>query len=178
LPAEALRRIVLVGFMGAGKTAVGEALARRLGWRHLDLDRWIEAERGARVSEIFAARGEAEFRRLEGEATRAAAVLDRVVVSTGGGWVLDPGHWEALREGALFVWLRVGVATALERTAAEEGSRPLLSGPDPAARARALLGRREPLYAAADWALDTDDRSPAQLAEDILQRVTDRILPA
>lgn len=172
-----LKRIVLIGFMGAGKTTVGAELARRAGWRHLDLDAWIEATHGAPVARIFAAEGEAAFRALETEATRAAASHDRLVVSTGGGWPLNPEHWRLLRPGGWFVWLRAGLETSLRRARADATVRPLLDGAA-ATAASALLAAREPLYAAADQVLDTDELTPAQVADDLLQRVRARILPA
>jgi shikimate kinase len=176
--AAELARIVLVGFMAAGKSAVGAELARRLGWRHLDLDAWIEASAGCAVARIFAEQGEAAFRRMETEATRSVAEERRVVVSTGGGWVTDPAHWPQLRGDALFVWLRARPETVLRRAAADAGTRPLLAGAEPERRARELMAAREPLYAAADLTLDTDDRSPAQLAAEILEWVRARNVPA
>lgn len=172
-PAEP-HRILLVGFMGAGKTAVGAELARRLGWRHLDLDACIEAGAGLSVAEIFAREGEAGFRRREHAATRAVAGQREVVVSTGGGWVQDPANWQLLGGDSTLVWLRVRLETALARAAAGGATRPLLAGPDPEARAAALMAAREPLYARADLTLDADDLSPGRAAAEILTRLRAR----
>lgn len=172
---EPVERVVLIGFMGAGKTAVGAHLARLLGWRHLDLDEHIESAAGRTVAELFAEEGEAAFRARETRATRALAAEQRVVVSTGGGWVLDPEHWRLLAGGTTFVWLRARLETALARAAAEGATRPLLAGADPGARAAALLAAREPLYARADHTLDTDDITAARAAAEILRRLGGRI---
>ena len=160
-------RVVLLGFMAAGKTAVGAELARRLGWEHLDVDREIARRAGRSVAAIFAAEGEAGFRRREAEATAALAGRGGVVLSPGGGWIAAPGRLESLGAGTLSVWLRVTPEEAVRRAAAEPGERPLLAGPDPLAAVRALLAAREPLYARADLHLSTAGRTPAQLAAEI-----------
>jgi shikimate kinase len=116
-----VRRVVLVGFMAAGKTAVGAELARRLGWTHVDLDRAIEAREGKRVARIFAEDGEARFRALEADLTAELALADAVVLTPGGGWIAQPGRLEALGAGTLTVWLRVSAAEAVRRAAASPG---------------------------------------------------------
>ena len=98
-----IRRVVLVGFMASGKTEVGRILAERLGWAHVDLDRLIEERAGRRVAEIFAADGEAAFRRLEAEATVEVAARERLVISPGGGWITNPMLLDALGPGTLSV---------------------------------------------------------------------------
>jgi len=179
LPAEAAAsRIVLVGFMGAGKSVVGVALARELGWSHVDLDAWIEQAAGAPVARVFAEQGEPAFRKLETDATVAAAGRQRTVISTGGGWVLNPEHWRLLSPGGVFVWLRVRLEAALERAARDGATRPLLAVGDRLERARELLSAREAIYAAADLAVDTDDATPEQVAGEILHRARARIVPA
>ena len=82
-------RVVLVGFMGAGKSTVGREVAAKLGWRFLDLDSEIETEAGAAISEIFDRFGESHFRRLESDVGQRALSLHHVVVATGGGWAVD-----------------------------------------------------------------------------------------
>src|SRR5688572_18276814 len=107
VPSRALpQRIVLVGFMGCGKSTVGAELARRLGWGFRDLDRWIEARRGLTVARIFRRHGEAFFREEERRAARAAARLRRHVVAAGGGAFAQEGTREILQKGSLTVWLR------------------------------------------------------------------------
>ena len=161
---QPIERVVLLGFMAAGKTAVGAELARRLGWEHLDLDREIERREGRAVAAIFAAEGEGRFRELEARATAELASRGRVVVSPGGGWITGAGNLEALGPGTLVVWLRVSPEEAVRRAAAAPGERPLLAGPDPLEAARRLLDARAPLYARAGVHVDTEGRSPGEVA--------------
>jgi shikimate kinase len=170
--------VVLLGFMAAGKTAVGAELARRLGWAHLDLDREIERREGRAVAAIFAAEGEARFRELEARATAELASHGRVVLSPGGGWIGGAGNLEALGAGTLSVWLRVSPEEAVRRAGAAPGERPLLAGPDPLEAARRLLEARAPLYARADVQVDTEGRSPAEVADIIATEVRARAGPA
>jgi shikimate kinase len=163
----AVQRVVLVGMMCSGKSAVGAALARRLGWTHLDLDREIEREAGRTVREIFATDGEAAFRRMEAEATARIARRTGVILSPGGGWVTNPALLDALGPGTLCVWLRVSPEEAVRRSAAAPGERPLLAGTDPLAAIRRLLGERERFYARADVEVLTDGRSVDALADQI-----------
>src|SRR5687768_957538 len=110
--------------MASGKSAVGAELARRLGWTHLDLDREIERVAGRTVREIFAADGEAAFRRMEAEATAAVARRTGIVLSPGGGWITNPDLLDALGPGTLCAWLQVSPEEAVRRAAAEPGERP------------------------------------------------------
>lgn len=162
-----VERVVLVGFMCAGKTVVGEILARRLGWAFVDLDRLIEEREGRPVREIFARDGEAAFRRAEAELSDAVAGWGRVVLAPGGGWVANAARRDPLPEGTLRVWLRVSPEEVVRRSASAPGARPLLAGPDPLAAARRLLAEREPRYALAELALDTEGRTPEELAAEV-----------
>lgn len=160
-------RVVLIGFMGAGKSEVGRALAARLGWRFLDFDEVIEQGAGRSVREIFEAEGEAAFRRMEADVADALLGEEGVVLATGGGWAAAPDRLANLPEGSVSVWLRVSVAEALRRSRAAPGSRPLLEGPGVESRASELLRTREPFYAAADAGVDTDGST----VEDVTARI-------
>lgn len=168
-------RVVLVGMMCSGKSAVGAALARRLGWAHVDLDREIERAAGCSVREIFAAEGEAAFRRREAEATARIAGRAGIVLSPGGGWMTNPALLESLGPGTLCVWLQVSPEEAVRRAAAAPGERPLLAGPDPLAAVRRLLAEREPSYARAHLVLPTDGRSVDGAANDIHDSIRGRL---
>lgn len=170
-----IERIVLVGMMCSGKSAVGAALAELLGWAHVDLDREIERASGRPVREIFASEGEAAFRRMEAEATRRIAERTRVVLSPGGGWITNPDLLDALGPGTLCVWLQVSPEEAVRRSAAAPGERPLLAGPDPLGAVRRLLAEREPFYARAHLVLPTDGRSVGGAARDIHASIRGRI---
>jgi shikimate kinase len=170
-----IHRVVLVGMMCSGKSAVGAALAQRLGWDHVDLDREIEREAERPVRDIFATDGEAAFRRMEAEATTRIARRTRVVLSPGGGWITNPDLLDALGPGTLCVWLQVSADEALRRSAAAPGERPLLAGPDPLGALRRLMAERERFYARAHLVLPTDGRSVDGAARDIHSSIRDRI---
>lgn len=173
--AEPIERIVLVGMMCSGKSAVGAALAERLGWAHVDLDREIERVAGRPIREIFAADGEAAFRRMEAEATARIARRAHVVLSPGGGWITNPDLLDALGPGTLCVWLQVSPEEAVRRSTAAPGERPLLAGPDPLGAVRRLLADRERFYARAHLVLPTDGRSVEDAAGDIHDSIRDRV---
>ena len=163
---ERYRRVVLLGFMASGKSEVGRRPAARLGWRHLDLDREIERHAGTSIARIFETEGEAAFRALEVELTPRFAEREEVVLSPGGGWVTNPGLLDALPAATLTVWLKVSPEEVVRRLGRSRGaaSRPLLRSADPKERAGVLLTEREPLYARAAVAIETDGREPEEIA--------------
>ncbi|RMF77840.1 MAG: shikimate kinase [Nitrospirae bacterium] len=161
------RNLVLVGFMGAGKTTVGRLLAARLGWPVVDTDELIEARAGKRIAEIFAAEGEAAFRDLESAVAAELAGLRRTVITTGGGIVERPENRAALRAAGEVVYLRARPETLYGRVRGSR-HRPLLQVADPEARIRELLARRAPLYEEADRIVDTDGLSLEAVVERIL----------
>jgi shikimate kinase len=163
-------RIVLVGFMGSGKTTVGAFLARRLGWSFVDLDRLIEARHGMTVAEIFAVRGEAFFRSEEHRAAEEASGLTRHVVATGGGAFTFPATRAALRRESTVVWLRCDLDTLLSRIPADQ-SRPLAGSRE---RMAALLLEREPSYRLADLAVDSSSEEADGVARRILEAIRQR----
>lgn len=154
-------RIVLVGVPGAGKSTVGPLLARRLGWKYVDFDTRIESETGSTVGEIFQKRGEAEFRRLESELTDRLASEPDLVLSPGGGWIL-----RNTMPRAAIVWLRVDADEAIRRMGSAAAVRPLLR-PDPREGIRQLLAEREHHYMQAGIAIDTNGKSPDEIADAI-----------
>lgn len=143
--------------MGAGKTTIGEALAARLGWPHLDSDAQVEAATGRTVPQIFAESGEAAFRAEESRALADAATApEPAVVSVAGGAVLDPANRAVLRSGGRVVWLRARPETLARRVGSGAG-RPLLEH-DPAGTLRHLDEVRRPFYAElAELTVDVDD---------------------
>ena len=171
---DSVQRLVVIGFMGAGKSTVGAMLAARLGWPFVDLDDEVARRAGTPVHGIIRRRGLDAFRRLESEAGREVMRRRRVVVAVGGGWPAQPGHMELLADGALSVWLRVSAATAVERVAASGVSRPLLEVAEPLATAETLLARRREHYRRGDIEIDTDERTPREVVADILREIAPR----
>jgi shikimate kinase len=139
------QNIYLVGLMGAGKTTVGKALARRLGWRFVDSDHEVEARTGVGIPTIFEIEGEAGFRRRETQVLRDLTTLRQVVVATGGGAVLAAENRALLRDNGLVAYLDVPPDMLYERTR-HDRNRPLLRVADPLARLRELHEQRSPLY--------------------------------
>lgn len=162
--------LVLIGPMGAGKSVVGARVAQRLGWRFVDVDAQVERRSGMSIPALFAERGEAAFRAIECAALRDALDACEVVVSTGGGAVLDAGNRAAMRAAGMVVHLHVDVEAQLQRLR-DDVSRPLLDTDDRDARLRTLADVRGPLYAdIAHLRIDTGLRS--------LDDVTDAVLDA
>ncbi len=139
--------VVLTGFMGTGKSTVGQRLADRLGYRFVDTDRLIEERKGP-IADLFANEGEAVFRALEAEVARDLGSRTGLVVATGGRLMLDPANAAALGNGASVICLAASVDTILERVLGDPSGleRPLLAGPDPAGRIAELLAERAEGY--------------------------------
>ena len=163
-------RVVLVGFMGSGKTSVGRVLARKLRYRFEDMDRRIEERTGRTIADIFRDGGEEAFREMELEEARALVSLSKRVVATGGGAFARPATRALLQEGALTVWLRCDLERVLARAPAD-GSRPLAGNRD---IMRALLAEREPSYRMADVAVDASAGTPREVADRIVGLIEGR----
>ena len=169
--ADAMKNIVLIGFMGTGKTSVGRLLAARLGCAFHDLDKKIEAQCGMTIPAMFEQHGEAYFRAREKDAVRAVSARMNLVIATGGGTVKDAENVALLRQNGILVALTADVDTILQRTAAR-GTRPVLDGADAGDRRAAvvrLLEERSSLYETADITVDTSGRAPLEVAEYIVQ---------
>lgn len=161
--------VVLVGFMGCGKTAVGRRVARRLGYRLLDTDHFIESELGIPISEVFARHGEPYFRRLETVLLQRLVGLNHLVVATGGGIVTTPGNMALLKQVGPVIFLDADPEDIIERLQ-RDTRRPLVQGGDLRDKVARLLGERRPLYEQADIVIPTRGKSPNQVAGEAIRR--------
>jgi len=172
--ASALQRtVVLIGIMGAGKTSVGQALARRLGAAFTDSDDEIELAAGMGIPDIFTEFGEADFRAGERRVIERLLAGPPQVLATGGGAFMDPLTRAAIGASAVSVWLRASLDTVYDRVKGKPG-RPLLAGPDPRGTLARLIEERYPVYALADITVDSiPGERHEQAAERIVQAIRD-----
>ncbi|MCB4411103.1 MULTISPECIES: shikimate kinase [unclassified Synechococcus] len=162
------RSLYLVGMMGSGKTSTGRPLAERLGYGFVDADAVIEQAAGCSIPEIFERDGEAGFRSLESQVLNAISQRHSLVVATGGGVVTEPENWGVLHSG-IVIWLDVVPDQLMQRLKADSTVRPLLQTADPEADLKALLNKRQHLYAEADLTVVINDETPDVVADGILQ---------
>lgn len=160
------RPIWLVGFMGAGKTTIGQALADLLGWDFVDTDALIVSRAGKPIETIFRESGEGRFREIEWEVLSGLQGARRAVVATGGGSFLGVPHRRLLQRTGLVVWLDVPL-DAVARRLGEGADRPLWRAAD-ALALRVLWERRRAVYALADVRIEASHGTPHQVAERIL----------
>ena len=170
---EMADNVILVGFMGAGKSSVGRILAARLGRCFVETDEMITASEGRPIPEIFAEKGEVHFRALEDEVVRLLGLKRGDVIATGGGLPCRDGRLEALRAIGTVVWLS-GDFEALYERALRGGDRPMLSGKT-REQAEALYEARRPFYAKADLAVDTTGLNPDQVAARAAAALAERL---
>lgn len=165
--------IFLVGPMGSGKSAVGRRLARDIRAEFVDSDTVIEQRTGVEISYIFEKEGESGFRRREREMLEELTGLSGIVLATGGGSVLAPENRVLLAERGRVVYLQASIPQLLERTS-HNRNRPLLAGGNPEQTLTDLLEQRDPLYRdIADFCVDTDGRTVADVAAEIRRRLAD-----
>jgi shikimate kinase len=160
------RNVALVGFMGTGKSTVGNALASMLGLRLIDTDALIEHRAEKKIAEIFAEEGEGKFRALEMEMVRELESVSGCVISTGGGLVVNPANMESLKTHSLIACLWASPETILARVS-HQTHRPLLHAPDPLGKIKELLREREPFYRQADVLINCEQRGPREIAQHV-----------
>jgi shikimate kinase len=160
------KHVVLIGLPGSGKTTVGQLVAEQLHAGFVDVDAILTRREGKPIAMIFAEKGEAAFREMERKEMDSALATEPAVIAPGGGWGAQGGAIAAAKSRALVVYLRTRPETAAQR-AAPEGTRPLLLGEDPVARMRQLQKEREPFYQEAHATVDTDRKTPQQVAHEV-----------
>jgi shikimate kinase/3-dehydroquinate synthase len=162
-----MTNIVITGFMGTGKSAVGREVARRLGWRFVDIDDVIVSRAAKTIPRIFAEYGEAAFRAMESGVCAELSTQDGLVIATGGGALVNPDNRRVMMRGGTVVCLNAAPDEILRRVGGDD-NRPLLNVPDPRARVTELLAARRAAYQTIPWQIDTTGLSVEEVAEQVI----------
>ena len=165
-----MRNIVLTGFMGTGKTEVGRELARLLAMKLIDIDTEIVKSAKMSINQIFERFGEEKFREIETEMIKKVSREKNVLISTGGGAVLKQVNMDALKRTGTVICLMAMPETILQRTSGNS-ERPLLKVGNPLEKINELLCFRQPFYEKADMMINTDNKTPLQIAEEIIAKI-------
>lgn len=170
------RSLVLVGLMGAGKSAIGRRLGKRLGMRFVDADKEIEAAAGKTINDIFADHGEAYFR--DGERRVIARLLSEgpIVLATGGGAYMNEQTRVEIAGNSLSIWLKADLDVLMERVS-RRNSRPLLKEGDPREIMQRLMDERYPVYAGADITIESRNVPHDIIVEEIVGAIAGHLLP-
>jgi 3-dehydroquinate synthase len=164
-------KIVLTGFMGTGKTSIGEELGRRLRYPFIDTDVVIEEREGLPISLIFKEKGEDYFRSIERAVVEEVSRKSNVVIATGGGVIKDRKNVENLGRRGIIIWLKASPEIIFRRVMLEGGKRPLLDVEEPLNEIKMLLSEREGLYKQSDIIVETDYITTGEAAQEIIERL-------
>ncbi len=164
-----IENLALVGFMGTGKSSVGRLVANVLHFTYLDTDQVIEVRAAKPITQIFEQDGEPAFREWERRVVAELTHRRKTVISTGGGLPVNEDNLNSLKTHALVVCLWASPETIYDRVRGHE-HRPLLNAPDPLAKIRELLALREPYYRKADVLVNTEWRSPKEVAVQVVHQ--------
>ena len=164
-----IQNIALIGFMGTGKSSVGQLVAQQAHFTFLDTDHVIEMRTGKSISDIFAQDGEPAFRALEKNIVAELATRKRTVISTGGGLPVNPDNLASLKSHSLVVCLWASAEKIWERVRSQS-HRPLLNEPDPLGKIKKLLEQREPFYRQADVLVNTEMRAVKDVAQQVIHQ--------
>jgi len=168
------RFIALIGLRGVGKSTVGPMLARRLKREFVELDQWVEDAAGMKLGEIFTTHGEAYYRRLERQALdRLFSTSGSCIFAPGGSIVTDEESWSLIKRRCVTVWLHATAEEFMKRMRKQGDTRPMQGRPAANAELKALLSRREPLYAESQFMVRTTGRSPSAVTSEIVRAVSD-----
>ena len=162
-----MQNIYLVGFMGTGKTVVGENLAKKLNREFVEMDAVITEREGREIVDIFDTKGEAYFRQLEQELLKEISLKTDLVVSCGGGLICNEENLKRLKETGIIFSLAASLLIIYRRIK-EQSHRPILNVDDPQAKIKDLLGKRNPYYNQADHMIDTDNVLPEEIVDKII----------
>ena len=162
-----MKNIYLVGFMGTGKTVVGENLAKRLAKEFVEMDAVIAEREGKKIVDIFDKKGETYFRKLEKKLLKELCLKDNLVISCGGGLICDEENLKRLKETGIVFALTASPSVIYERTK-KHHYRPILNVDNPQAKIRELLNKRTPYYKQAHYLIDTEGILPEKIAVKII----------
>jgi XRE family aerobic/anaerobic benzoate catabolism transcriptional regulator len=162
--------IALVGLRGAGKSSIGARLAQKLGTPFAELDALVEREASMSLAQVFSMHGESYYRRLEFDALKTILQKTKpMILATGGSIVTDPRTWSIVKHNCTTVWLKASPEVYWNRLLKQGDTRPMKNNPSAMAELRALLAAREPLYAQADYVVDTSGLSLTQAVAAVLR---------
>lgn len=163
-----MKNIILIGFMGTGKTTIATKLALRLKMKYASTDDLIEKKEKATINEIFTKKGEDHFRDVESEVIREVSGMENMVIDAGGGAVIREENMTNFRSNGIVICLTAGAEVIMERTKKYK-HRPLLNVEDPKRRIRDLMEKRAPYYAKCDYSFDTGKLTVKQVIEKIVE---------
>jgi len=161
-----MKNIILVGFMGTGKTAVAKRISTQLNLRYISTDDLIEKKAGSSISDIFDSKGEGYFRKLERAVVEEVSAMQDTVIDTGGGVILNAKNVTDLKRNGIVICLWASAAMILKRTSKYK-HRPLLNVNEPLKKIEELLDFRKPFYERADYHINTSEMS----IEDVVGQV-------
>ncbi|KAA3659250.1 MAG: shikimate kinase [Chloroflexi bacterium] len=166
-----MANIILTGFMGTGKTTVGKLLAQQLSYKFVDTDVFIEDGAGRSIADIFAELGETAFRQMENQAAIELANQVGLVISTGGGMLLDDGNVAVLERNGRIFCLTASPNEILARVQKDGETRPLLAGENPLERIAAILQDRKETYSQFEQ-IDSSGKTPIQIVDTIIEKMS------
>ena len=164
------KNIILTGFMGTGKSHVGKIISEKTGYEFVDIDEFIERNEQKSISEIFEKDGEKNFREIEANTLRSVLCGKSQVISTGGGAITYKNNLQLMQEAGIIVTLTATESEIFERVKSDE-KRPLLKVKDPKSKIKEMLEERMPHYLKADLTIDTDNKSPEEVAGEIVKKI-------
>lgn len=162
--------VILIGFMGSGKTSVGRRLAQRLGYGFVDTDHFIEGEIGCTIAEIFSIQGEDYFRTLETRLAKRLKALQNTVIATGGGMIVQPGNQEHIRQAGLVVFLNAERGDIIQRLQ-RDSRRPKLKDGSLEETVDRLMAERLPIYEQSDIIIPTGGKSINRVCGELLKEI-------
>lgn len=169
------KNIILIGFMGCGKSTFGKKISKEIGYAFIDMDTYIERQEGCSISEIFATKGEECFRQLESNLVEKLSGEGGYIISTGGGVVKNPKNIEKFKENGVIVYLKSS-PERIYRNVKSDNTRPLLAVEDKMARILELLKEREPLYKKySDVTVDVSNGSISNITKQIISIVEEMV---